>query len=65
MEEKDKIKIEFNASRMTDESLPEAHTCENTLVFPFLAYANNSETLREKLELALRLVRVGGAFGMQ
>lgn len=65
MEEKDKIKIEFNASEMTDESLPEAHTCVNTLKFPFLAYDNNSETLREKLQIAFRLVRVGGAFGMQ
>ena len=65
MEEKDKIKIEFNAAEMTDESLPEAHTCVNTLKFHHFAYVNNSETLREKLELALRLVRVGGAFGMQ
>ena len=65
MEEKDKIKIEFNASRMTDESLPEAHTCENTLVFPFLAYDNNSETLREKLQIAFRTLRLGGALGMK
>ena len=65
MEDKDKIKIEFSASEMTYESLPVAHTCHNILKFPHFAYDNNSETLREKLELTFRLVRLGGAFGMQ
>ena len=65
MEDKDKIKIEFSASEMTCESLPVAHTCPNILKFPHFAYDNNSETLRKNLELAFRLVRLGGAFGMQ
>lgn len=65
MESTDKITIEFSASEMTYESLPVAHTCDNVLKFPHFAYDNNSETLREKLELAFRLVRRGGAFGMQ
>lgn len=64
MESKDKIKIEFDASEMTEDSLPMAHTCVNTLKFPLLVYDNNSEKLLEKLHLALRACSKLGAFGM-
>jgi len=65
MEPKDKIKIEFSAAEMTQESLPVAHTCVNTLKFPHFAYDNNSETLKEKLRFALRACSKLGAFGMR
>ena len=64
MESKDKIKIEFDASEMTEDSLPMAHTCVNTLKFPLLVYDNNAETLRKKLRVALRSCSKFGAFGM-
>ena len=64
MESKDKIKIEFDASEMSADSLPVAHTCVNTLKFPLLVYDNNAEILREKLRLALRACSKLGAFGM-
>ena len=64
METKDKIKIEFDASEMTEDSLPMAHTCVNTLKFPLLVYDNNAETLRKKLQGAFRACSNFGAFGM-
>ena len=64
MESKDKIKIEFDASEMTEDSLPMAHTCDNILKFPLWVYDNNSETLEEKLRFALRACSKLGAFGM-
>ena len=66
MEERDKITIEFNkdATEATPDSLPVAHTCENTLKFPHFAYENDADKLMRKLRTAFNLCDDCGAFGM-
>ena len=55
----DMIKVEFNPAEMSEDCLPEAHTCVKTLKFPLFVYGNNADTLRSKLCTAIEW----GGFG--
>jgi HECT-domain (ubiquitin-transferase) len=49
-----RIIVEFNFDECADPtSIPEVHTCENTIKFPGLAYDGNHKMLEEKLEYAM------------
>mmetsp|Transcript_17584 Transcript_17584/g.38884 ORF Transcript_17584/g.38884 Transcript_17584/m.38884 type:complete len:982 (+) Transcript_17584:123-3068(+) len=48
----DMIKIEFSASEMSGDCLPEAHTCVKTLKLPHFVYDNNADALLSKLRKA-------------
>lgn len=40
-------------TRMSDDALPMAHTCDMTLKLPYTAYDGNPEKLAQKLDMAL------------
>jgi len=48
------IYVEFNFAEMPDEeSLPVAHTCQNLLKLPGMAYENNDEVFWQKLTTSM------------
>ena len=61
----DSIFIEFSAVEMSEDKLPEAHTCVNTLKVPHTVWGNDADLLASKLLKAFRLISKFGSFGMQ